>query len=205
MFNFHFRLIQWRSFPKYPRNQINKPALSSNNRRILIADKQSKRGATHYLNFLWHSLNSTNEQLNTIQKTKFVKKVWVVVNCKFSKRAAQKSKRFYWLVTNTPYSASFVWVWLERGVTVQFVYSVIRWQSVGTRTKEFSSPHNGLTYTNVRKKSRSNTMFTFCWRNPRNLLVGEDGCHLMINLFCELWQSLMYFSQGWTRRSCFYE
>ena len=79
---------------------------------------------------------------------------------------------------------------------MQFVYSVIRWKSVGTRTKEFSSPHNGLTYTNVHKKSRSNTMFTFCWRNPRNLLVGEDGCHLMINLFCELWQSLMYFSQG---------
>ena len=38
------------------------------------------------------------------------------------------------------------------------------------------------------------------------LLVGEDGCHLMINLFCELWKSLMYFSQGilrGTRRSCF--
>ena len=111
---------------------------------------------------------------------------------KFSQGAAQKSKRFYWLVTNTPYSTSFVWVWLERGVTVQFVYSVIRWQSVGTRTKEFSSPHNGVTYTNVLKKSRRMvwilvTMFTFCWRNPRNLLVGEDSCHLMINLFCEMW------------------
>ena len=42
MFNFHFRWIQWRSFPKYPKNQINKPALSSNNRRILITDKQSE-------------------------------------------------------------------------------------------------------------------------------------------------------------------
>ena len=130
-------------------------------------------------------INSTYEQLNTIQKTKF--ELWLTA--KFSKRAAQKSKRFYWLVTNTPYSTSFVWVWLERGVTVQFVYSVIRWQSVGTRTKEFSSPHNGLTYTNVRKKSRLVTMFTFFWRNPRNFLVGEDGCHLVINLFCKLWQS----------------
>ena len=36
-------------------------------------------------------------------------------------------------------------------------------------------------------------MFTFCWRNPRNLLADGDGCHLMMNLFCELWQSLMYF------------
>ena len=74
-------------------------------------------------------------------------------------------------------------------MTVQFVYSVIRRQSVGTKTKEFSSPQNGLTYTNVLKKSRLVTMFPFCWRNRRNFLVGEAGCHLMINLFCELWQS----------------
>ena len=83
---------------------------------------------------------------------------------------------------------------------------------MGTKTKDLLSPHKWLIYTNVRKKSWRMawilvTMFTFCWRNLRNLLVGEDGCacHLMINLFCELCKSLMYFSQGilrGTRRSC---
>ena len=85
---------------------------------------------------------------------------------------------------------------------------------MATKTKVFSSPYNnGFIYSNVRKKSRRMvwilvTMFTFCWRNPRNLLAGEDGCHLMINLFCGLWKSLMYSSQGLLRgivRSCFYE
>ena len=84
----------------------------------------------------------------------------------------------------------------------------------GTKTQEFSSPHNKLTYSNVRYKEVLEdgfdfiAMFTFCWRNPRNLLLGEDGCRLMINLFCELWKSLMYFSQDigrGNRLSCFYE
>ena len=70
----------------------------------------------------------------------------------------------------------------------------------GTKTKEFSSQHNKLTYSNVRYKEVLGdgldfiTMFTFSWRNPGNLLLGEDGCHLMINLFNQLWKSLMYFS-----------
>ena len=82
----------------------------------------------------------------------------------------------------------------------------------GTKTKKFSSPHDKLTYSNVRYKEVLEdgldfiTMFTFCWRNPRNLLLGEDDCRLMINLFCDLWKSLMYFSQDilrGNRLSCF--
>ena len=44
--------------------------------------------------------------------------------------------------------------------------------------------------------------------DPRSLLVGEDRCHLVLNLFCQCWKPLKYFSQGimrGPRRSCFYE
>ena len=84
----------------------------------------------------------------------------------------------------------------------------------GTKTKEFSSPHNKLTYSNVRYKEVLEdgldfiTMFTFCWRNSRNVLLGEDGCRLMIDLFCDLWKTLTYFSQDilrGNRLSRFYE
>ena len=83
---------------------------------------------------------------------------------------------------------------------------------MGTKTKAFSSPHNELTYSNVHKTSPGwwfgfyNDVYVLLG-NPRNLLFGEDGCHLMINLVCELLKSLMYFSQGFwrgTRGSCFY-
>ena len=41
------------------------------------------------------------------------------------------------------------------------------------------------------------TIFTFCWRNPHEKLVGRRSwlSSQRINLFCKLWKSLIYFSQ----------
>ena len=56
-----------------------------------------------------------------------------MVNCNFSWLAVKKSKRFYWLVTNMPYSSSSVCVVWERSDSTICLF--IRWQSMGTKTK----------------------------------------------------------------------
>ena len=66
-------------------------------------------------------------------------------------------------------------------MTAQLSYLFV--ENQWNKDQDFSSPHNGLTYSNVRKKSRRMvyilvTIVTFCWRNPRKLFVGEDDCHL---------------------------
>ena len=65
--------------------------------------------------------------------------------------------------------------------TVQFVYVFVD-KSMGTKTKEFPSPYNGLTYTNVRKKSRSmvwilDAEFFF---SHKNVLTSCDSCVLLV-------------------------
>ena len=69
-----------------------------------------------------------------------------------------------WLVGYTPQSPSFVWAWCDSAMLI------ISWQSMGTKTKEFSSLRNGLLH---QPKNQSNPTAPICpWTNPRASWTG---------------------------------